>query len=152
LTAGASLGEPETILIDNLAAGDYRFVVVGYTVPTETDWTLSTDACLVPVQSGIDGPPPPPSYQLMQNAPNPFMASTRIAFRLEDASRVKLNVYDVRGALVRTLVDAALEEGPQLVAWDGRGRNGRPVSAGLYFYRLEVPGRYMETRRMVLLR
>ncbi len=240
----ATFSSPESFVIDNLPAGNYTFVIVGYLVPAETDFTLDLDECLSNATSGspfvahfssqatddglrlewavasgpstvqfdvyrsgsetgtyakvnaspvlgdgvyqfIDRSPTEsgdhawyrlhavyadgrtetlgpwnvdvsafrPAFSLAQNAPNPFQASgTLIRFRLGETSRVRLMVFDVRGALVRTLVDGVLDRGQQEVAWDGRDDGGRSTSAGLYFYRMEVPNRYLETRRMIRLR
>ena len=73
-------------------------------------------------------------------------------FALAEESPVRLKVFDVRGALVRTLADGVFGPGETEVAWDGADDRGRATAGGLYFYRLEVPGRYIETRRMIRIR
>jgi len=89
--------------------------------------------------------------QLAQNRPNPFNPSTQIAYRIASDERVRLRIYDVSGALVRTLVDARQSSGAYTVSWDGRDNDGLVVSTGMYFYRLEA-GKFAQTRRMVLLK
>lgn len=69
-------------------------------------------------------------------APNPFSASTRVAFELGAAQPVSLVVYDLAGRRVRTMVAATLAAGPHATGWDGRDGAGRPQPAGVYFYRL----------------
>ncbi len=90
-------------------------------------------------------------FVLRQNAPNPFNPSTTIAFDLERGARVRLDVVDVAGRRVRTLADRDVPAGLHQVAWDGRDGAGRPVTSGVYFYRMSAGGR-TETRRMLLLK
>ncbi|MBZ0266988.1 T9SS type A sorting domain-containing protein [bacterium] len=83
---------------------------------------------------------------LAQNSPNPFRASTDIAFSLAREGRAELRVYDVAGRLVQTLVDGPLPAGPHTVRFE------RPASApGVYFYKLTADGKTM-SRKMVLLK
>jgi FlgD Ig-like domain len=88
---------------------------------------------------------------LEQNVPNPFNPETTIRFSLPAGERVALAVYSTNGALVRTLVDGVQPAGSHDVTWDGRDASGRPVSSGVYFYRLSA-GKFNETRKMVLLK
>jgi hypothetical protein len=91
------------------------------------------------------------SFRLDQNYPNPFNPTTTICYQLPVGSRVALNVYDVSGRLVRTLVDANREAGLHAVQWDGKDNKGSQVASGIYFSKLQA-GTYQETKRMVLLR
>jgi flagellar hook assembly protein FlgD len=74
-----------------------------------------------------------------------------ISLSLSQEEWVTLLVYDVTGRRVVTLADGRLPAGSHQVVWDGRGSEGRPVSAGVYLYRLEA-GSYAETRRMAVVR
>lgn len=78
--------------------------------------------------------------------PNPSRGSARIAFSLPNPGRVKLSVYDLAGARVRTLVDGDRSSGAQSVLWDGRDSQGSPVRAGAYFIRLDFAGRSLHQR------
>jgi len=60
-------------------------------------------------------------------------------------------VYDVSGALVRTLVDGMTDAGSQVVEWDGGNDQGNPASSGVYFYRMTAPG-FSDARKMTLIR
>lgn len=81
--------------------------------------------------------------------PNPFTRATAIQYDLQARAAVHLALFDVRGALVRTLVAGeSVAAGRHEVNWDGRDEAGRLAAAGVYFYRLET-GRYAETRRLV---
>jgi hypothetical protein len=90
--------------------------------------------------------------QLYQNSPNPFNPHTTISYYIPSRAHVSLHVYDVRGALIRTLVNKEESDGNHRVLWDGRNGNGTCVSAGIYFYRLTVGGRSADTKKMVLLK
>jgi hypothetical protein len=73
--------------------------------------------------------------------PNPFRASTRLAFELERPGAVEMSIYDMRGARVRTLVDAPYPSGLHQTVWDGADDQGRRLSSGLYFVRVETEGK-----------
>jgi len=95
----------------------------------------------------------PKTFSLSQNAPNPFNPSTAISFQVPDGNsgQVTLKVYDLRGSLVRTLVDGPKEAGAYTVFWDGRDREGRRVSSGVYLYRMQAAS-FTRTRKMVMLK
>ncbi len=93
----------------------------------------------------------PSTHFLSQNWPNPFNPSTTIRFGLNSPGPVQLRVYDARGALIRTLVDERMGEGAHEAVWNGNDSAGRPVSSGVYFYRMTA-GEQSLTRKMILLR
>ena len=88
---------------------------------------------------------------LSQNYPNPFNPQTTIAFSVKNRVNVRLAVYDVNGALVRTLVNSSQAAGPHEMKWDGRDDRGAAVASGVYFYRLRT-GDFTSTKKMVLLK
>ncbi|MBU8870011.1 MAG: M6 family metalloprotease domain-containing protein [Gemmatimonadales bacterium] len=91
-------------------------------------------------------------FALRGNAPNPFNPSTVIRYELPVKSAVDLQIFDLRGRLVRSLRSGVMEEaGPRQVLWNGLDSGGRQVSSGTYFYRLEA-GNHEAVRRMVLLK
>ena len=93
----------------------------------------------------------PRATVLDQNAPNPFNPQTNIKFALPQAGHVELKVYDVRGALVQTLVSGRLEAGFHTSIWRGKDDQGKQAPSGVYFYRLEADGKLM-TRRMTMIK
>ncbi|MBN2289220.1 MAG: T9SS type A sorting domain-containing protein [Candidatus Glassbacteria bacterium] len=96
----------------------------------------------------------PKAFALAQNHPNPFNPSTTINYQVpEDAGFVSfsLNVYDIRGKLVRTLDKDVKGPGFYTANWDGTDNHGRQVSSGVYFYRFSSD-KYTSTRKMVLLK
>jgi len=92
-----------------------------------------------------------PTSRLQGNAPNPFNPSTAIRFELAQAGRTELRVYDVRGRLVRTLVDGTLVEGAHVAQWDGRNDAGTAVASGVYLVEM-VAGGIRAEHKMVLAR
>ena len=101
--------------------------------------------------SAAPGDGMPQVTRLMPNAPNPFNPRTRISFDLAVGGKVRLGIYDVRGHLVRNLVNESLQAGSHFLNWDGKDDGGRSVSSGVYLYRLEHPTGVQE-RKMVLVR
>jgi hypothetical protein len=95
----------------------------------------------------------PKSFGMKQNYPNPFNPSTTIAYDIPEGKEVfvRLNVYNIRGQLVRTLVNETMSEGSYKIQWDGKDNNGRYTSSGVYFYRIQA-GDYSKTRKMVILK
>ncbi len=91
------------------------------------------------------------TYKLERNFPNPFNPETIISFNLPEASAVNLNVYNILGQMVRTLVDEELPAGAHSVMWDGKNGQGSEVASGVYFYRIKA-GDFESTMRMTLLR
>ncbi len=94
-----------------------------------------------------------PAWQtsLEQNYPNPFNPATTIEFYLAEPRRTQLRVFDVKGRLVRTLVDEGLDYGRHKYQWDGTNNNGQQVSSGVYFYRFQA-GNKVFTKKMMLLK
>ena len=92
-----------------------------------------------------------PSLLLDQNYPNPFNPVTWIPFYLPKSGQATVRIYDVRGALVRTLREKWMSEGAHSVTWDGRDGSGHNTVSGIYFCVLEQDGK-KQTRKMVLLR
>lgn len=89
--------------------------------------------------------------RLLGNVPNPLRAGTTIRFSVLVSESVTLEVFDVDGRLVRTLLDERVSPGLTAVSWDGRDASGRDVGTGAYFYRLKS-ATFSETRRMLVVR
>ncbi len=83
-------------------------------------------------------------------APNPFNPSTNIKFDVTRTGRVQVMVFDVRGRLVRTLLDETLPAGPATLAWDGRDDAGHPAAAGTYHARVQADRQAGLVRLMLL--
>ncbi len=89
--------------------------------------------------------------QLSQNYPNPFNPETNISFSLSETGQVSLEIYNIKGQKVKTLADGIYEKGEHMVNWDGNDDSGKPVSSGIYFYKLK-DGRYTSTKKMILMK
>jgi hypothetical protein len=136
--------------IDSLLSGDPDFRTCEY-AKTLAD-NLNNGIGIVPCDSFWAQAPPkvvqPPSVSV---APNPFAKSTVIEYEIKSPGRVRLDIYDKAGRLVRTLVDAEQPVAPHRVEWDGFDSSMRQVPAGVYFSRLEL-GNCVSSAKLVLLR
>ncbi len=94
----------------------------------------------------------PPVNALAQNHPNPFNPRTVIPYSIAQAGRVTIRIYDVRGRLIRTLMDARQAAGPHSMVWDGRSEHGGVVSSGVYFYQITYPDGSGSARKLAILR
>ena len=93
----------------------------------------------------------PYTYELWQNYPNPFNPTTIIRFSLGEGVKVRLEVFNVLGQRVRTLVNEWMPTGRHRVIWDAQNESGQRLGSGIYFYRITA-GDYVQTRKMILLK
>jgi hypothetical protein len=93
----------------------------------------------------------PSEFDLSQNYPNPFNPTTKIEFTLAKSGFVTLQIYDVLGRKVRTLVSEELSSGYKSVIWDSKNDAGDDVASAVYFYQLKV-GDFSEPKKMLLLK
>jgi subtilisin-like proprotein convertase family protein len=91
------------------------------------------------------------TFRLDQNRPNPFAGRSDISFQLARDGHARIEILDVSGRLVRTLVDRPMAEGAHAVTWDGRDESRNSVAAGIYFYRLKS-GADSRIKRMSVIR
>ncbi len=97
-----------------------------------------------------EGPTVPGAFQLYQNYPNPFNPATTIRFDLNTTATVTLDILNILGQTVTTLVQGELVAGTHEVVWNGRDHQGNRVPSGIYFYRLMVNGQ-QQIRKMQLI-
>lgn len=93
----------------------------------------------------------PEGFELQQNYPNPFNSLTTLRYELPRRAEVVLMINNIMGRQVRTLVRGQQGPGYKSVTWDSTDDRGRPVSSGVYLYRIQA-GEFSQTRKMVLLR
>ena len=91
------------------------------------------------------------AFRLEGNYPNPFNPSTTISYSLSQSEYVKIQIYNIKGQLVKTLVNEPQKAGKHTIVWNGDNRFSRKVSSGIYLYRLETETT-METRKMLLMK
>ncbi len=90
-------------------------------------------------------------FRLEQNYPNPFNPTTTIQYRLPETANIKVEIYNVLGRKLRTLVSKKQSAGTHSVVWDGRDDTGKLVGNGVYFYKLSS-GKFNQTRKMILMK
>jgi hypothetical protein len=119
-----------------------------------TDFGLPATSFTGCVSNGVDAPVIANSrfgFDLAQARPNPFSDATTIAFSIPSRSHVQIEVYNILGQKVRTLVNETMEANSYVRTWDGRSDSGTKASSGIYFYKM-VAGDYSATRKAVLLK
>ena len=99
----------------------------------------------------VESPDLPTTYSLSQNYPNPFNPSTEIKFDIPIRSHVTLTVFNVLGQRVATLVDKEMPPGSYVADWNSTSDNGKEVTSGVYFYKLEADD-FIQTKKMLLLK
>ena len=99
----------------------------------------------------IDGADIPEVFALHQNYPNPFNPITTLRYDLPENSYVNVTIYDMLGREIRTLVNSTQDAGFKSVLWNATNDYGKPVSAGVYLYKIQA-GEFIQTRKMVLLK
>ncbi len=148
-TAGSGL----TLNVKGMSEGEkYYWRVCGKSLAA---WPWSDVYAFSYTKSGGSGKPDPDIQSLLADRlgahPNPFNPSTTISFELSKAGHVKLEIFNVNGALITTLADEVREAGRHDILWNGRDAKGVSVATGIYFYRLDAAGEII-TKKMMLLR
>ncbi len=149
----ADPGAGESFTVDVATAGYYCLSVwkVGAAdLPLSGSYDIRV---LNPAVTRVDPPVPPPThFAAYPNHPNPFNPTTVVRFDLPAALPVSLQIHDVTGRVVRTLLEGeVLPAGQHESMWDGRDERGIGVASGTYFYRLRAGGREA-VRSMLLLK
>ncbi|MCD8481141.1 MAG: T9SS type A sorting domain-containing protein [Candidatus Cloacimonetes bacterium] len=104
-----------------------------------------------PHVSNAEGTAPAVAKMLNPNFPNPFNPETTISFDMPKAGTAKLDIFNVKGQLVKTLFDGTAQYGKTSLVWNGTDNSGKAVTSGVYFYRLSTEG-HSETRKMMLMK
>ncbi|MCD4796609.1 MAG: DUF1573 domain-containing protein [Candidatus Cloacimonetes bacterium] len=94
----------------------------------------------------------PKITEVKQNYPNPFNPETTISFSVADKlSNVKIEVFNIKGQKVKTLVEKKLQPGYYSVVWNGKNETGKSVSSGVYFYKFKA-GKYLNVKKMLMIK
>ena len=93
----------------------------------------------------------PSEFSLSRNYPNPFNPITNIEFSLSKAAHVKIDIFNIVGQRVRTLVDEEMKSGRYVADWDGKDEQGNSVSSGIYFYRMQADD-FSDMKKMLLVK
>jgi hypothetical protein len=94
----------------------------------------------------------PEVFELSQNYPNPFNPSTSITYKIHRTASVRVDVFSVLGQHVETLAEGNRMPGIYTVVWNATGSGDKPASSGIYFCRLIVDGKPVQTKKMTLLK
>jgi len=147
----APAGENEVNTVSVPAAGRYCIAVWKQ---ADADRTLEGTYRLEVVANVTDAPPDTPAIlrsRIASVEPNPFNPATTVHFDVSEAGRVEIDVYNLRGELVRRLLRQSYPSGSHQVRWDGRDDSGSEVASGVYVFRM-VAGSAVDQRKAVLVR
>ncbi len=89
---------------------------------------------------------------MMKNYPNPFNPTTNISLNITEPGRVLLDIYNIKGQKVKSLIDAHMETGSVNLIWEGKDNSGKAVSSGIYFAKCSVNGKVISTKKMTMLK
>ncbi len=130
-------GQDIHIAINCVSADAFAFFVDDFYIdsPNPTDENITT-----PVATVLNG-----------NYPNPFNPTTTISYSVKKTGPVTIDIYNIRGQKVRSLVNDKVEAGSHVVTWEGDDNNGKTVSSGVYFYKMNA-GSYTQTKKMMLMK
>jgi len=142
-------------LFCDAANGLFRLAPASPCAPGQHPGGVCADALIGAFPAGcttdVDDTPGTAAVALLGNQPNPFSRNTLIAFSLDRAAGVRLEVIDASGRLVALLEDGVRPAGTHHIGWDGTSLDGTRAESGVYFYRLKTEGR-TEAMRMLRLR
>ena len=131
----------------------YNGIYDSLAIPLEGQFSVKFTTGSVPL--GVEGSASvtlPEKYYLTQNYPNPFNPQTKISYKLAEQSSVTLNVYDVNGRLVSTLLrNVQQSPGSYSIQWLGRNDQGRNASSGTYILRMAA-GDVIQSQKVLLMR
>ncbi len=108
--------------------------------PLSVEWVVKTGESILPTQ-----------FALEQNYPNPFNLQTAIRYQLPEDCRVTLEIYNLLGEKVKTLISGEQKANYYTAYWDGKDAEGKEISSGIYFYKLQA-GSFTQTRKLVILK
>ncbi len=162
LTLTYSWTAPAQITLDDPAIVDPSFtaplVTQDEVFPIEllvfdgNSWS-EPDTVFITVRELMDAGDQPQNFEtaLHANHPNPFTTSTLISFSLKENAHVEIEIYNIKGAHVASLIRETLETGNYEIEWDGTDQFGHNVSPGIYFCRISA-GQYVSTNKMILMK
>ncbi|MBO8152134.1 MAG: carboxypeptidase regulatory-like domain-containing protein [Candidatus Marinimicrobia bacterium] len=96
--------------------------------------------------------PIPEKFALYDNFPNPFNPTTQIKFDMPEQGFVILNIYDLTGKLIKTLVSERKNPGTYIAIWDGTNNKGQKIPSGIYIYKLDIKGKFSSSGKMILMK
>ncbi|MCL1826863.1 MAG: choice-of-anchor J domain-containing protein, partial [Candidatus Cloacimonetes bacterium] len=140
-----------TVNLDTYAGLPTYIAFRHYNTSGERDLRLDDIRVWAGGVSIVDPEIPPLATELVGNYPNPFNPETTIRFSVGKEGHVTLEVYNIKGQRVSTLIDHNMSVGTHDVVWEGKDDAGHPVSSGIYFYRMKSDD-YQSVKRMILMK
>lgn len=140
-----------------LSNGDADDDAVALSILTDVNYGRELVAGMIPMDTDNIAFRPtsedlvPDVFSLAQNYPNPFNNATIIYYSLPEECQVQIEVINIVGQHVTTLVDKRQPAGHYNISWNGIDRNGEEVASGIYFYRIDA-GRFVDSKKMILLK
>jgi len=125
-------------------------IVITTNDPNHPEYLIPASATVTP-NSETDTPIQPFANALHTNYPNPFNPTTSISFDVKERGVVSIDIFNVKGQKVRTLLNGVLDSGRHNIVWNGEDENQRNVGSGVYFYRMQT-GEFTAIRKMLLLK
>ena len=147
-------GQAEPLSISFNIANKTTWVLINIESDEEYDLSGSGELIIAEVLNGFSlrkNSVLPHSYALHQNFPNPFNPVTSLRYDLPEQSFVTLTIYDLIGREITQLVNTTQEAGFRSVQWDATDSFGKPVSAGIYLYKITT-GEFVQSKKMVLVK
>ena len=141
----------DSVYVDTLFEYDqtfyYRLAAIDYSgnQGLYTGWVEAT------VQLALDENLIPDEFALHQNYPNPFNPLTQIKYDLPEDAVVSVNIFDLMGRNIKTLMSSQQSAGYHSIKWDATNNYGETVSAGMYLYIIQA-GEFRQTKKMLLLK
>lgn len=160
------IDNPETQTIDySIPANSYQSFNVTFAPLTDgpynsqititsndtTQPTISIDMTAVALPLSNEQNLLPKVSKLNGNYPNPFNPTTKISYSLKEGSQVNIQIFNIKGQLVKQLVNGLMPAGNHTITWNGNDENQNQVSSGVYFYRMQSK-EYSGTRKMLLMK
>ena len=93
-----------------------------------------------------------PIVNSLHNYPNPFNPETTIAFELSHLSKINVSIYNIKGALVKTLLNETLSAGNHTITWQGKDQKDNKVASGVYFYQLKINDKNQQMKKCILMK
>ena len=130
-----------------ISAFTYDLYDLLYSIRIVPNSTVSTDQLAIESDQSI-----PSSYFLNENNPNPFNPSTILSYFIPEQGHVVIDISNVNGQRVKTYTSGIQAPGKHSIKWDGKDEKGSKLESGIFFYSMNVDGRVIDTKKMLLLK
>jgi hypothetical protein len=136
-------------IADTVEVGNKLIATATDAAGNTSEFSLAYD--IVTSVAETEGSNLPKSFGLQQNYPNPFNPETTIKYQLPITAKVTLQIFNLQGRQVVTLINREQAAGVYSLKWDGKDKAGISVSSGIYFYRLQAKN-FVQVKKLVLVR